>query len=329
MWLVAAARADVVTVKNGDTVTGRVVGMSDGSVRVKTAYMGEVSIKLEQVVSIKTDEGLGLNTTTGLRLTGPLSYDSGTGATIETVEGPVTVESTDVASVTALATSAEGASGPPPWKGTVELGLNGQSGNANTTNGNFGIGARREYDGNIAEAKASARYATDSGERTASEQRVTGRHEKLLDKHYFWYEALDLERDESEDLALRSTATTGPGRIWWREENNWLKTSIGAGVTHEIFEGSPSRTFPVGEVTNDYSKALSAKVTFTNVTKLAFSLSNTGSFRAENDAALTFPLNAKGKWDMKLGLNNQYERNPQPGIKSLDTYYYVNAVRNF
>ena len=161
-------------------------------------------------------------------------------------------------------------------------GLNGQSGNANTTNGDLGIGAPARAERQYSGGKGLRALPQPTGGRTASEQRVTGRHEKLLNKRSFWYEALDLKRDEwgqkmhtwGPSRDHEHPAASGGGR-----EQLAPRPGVGAGVTHENASKAPaSRTFPVGEV-RENREALHAKVTLAGVTKLAFSLSDTSSFR--------------------------------------------------
>ena len=61
---------------------------------------------------------------------------------------------------------------------------------------------------------------------------------KLLDTDWFWFSALDLERDGLKDLAFRGTASAGLGYVWWsRGPADFWKTSAGPGVTYERFHG--------------------------------------------------------------------------------------------
>ena len=85
----------------------------------------------------------------------------------------------------------------------------------------------------------------------------------------------------------------------------------------------------MAQVVNDFSKSLNKKVTFSDLTKLTFDLQEIDGFRAENDAALLFPLTDNRKWLMKLGLSHRYDNTPAPDTDRLDTYYYLNAVRAF
>ena len=51
-----SARADEVIMQNGDRMTGEVIRQDEGSLRLKTAYAGTLSIEWEQVSEVRLDE---------------------------------------------------------------------------------------------------------------------------------------------------------------------------------------------------------------------------------------------------------------------------------
>jgi len=58
--LTTIARADVATLKNGDRVTGALVTIKGGTLQLKTANLGSVSIPMAQVVSYSSDKPVAL-----------------------------------------------------------------------------------------------------------------------------------------------------------------------------------------------------------------------------------------------------------------------------
>ena len=56
LCLTTIAYADVATLKNGDRVTGTLVTIKGGTLQLKTANLGSVSIPMAQVVSYSTDK---------------------------------------------------------------------------------------------------------------------------------------------------------------------------------------------------------------------------------------------------------------------------------
>jgi putative salt-induced outer membrane protein YdiY len=53
--LASAAMADVVTMKNGDRITGKVVGMTGGKLTIETSYAGKLTIAWDQVAGLITE----------------------------------------------------------------------------------------------------------------------------------------------------------------------------------------------------------------------------------------------------------------------------------
>jgi len=55
LGLASAARADVVILKNGDRISGKVAAMVDGKLTLETSYAGKIVIAWDQVASLSTD----------------------------------------------------------------------------------------------------------------------------------------------------------------------------------------------------------------------------------------------------------------------------------
>lgn len=69
----SAASAAVVTLKNGDRVTGEVIESNDAKLRVNTEFLGEVEISWEAVSGIDSDDPLHVSSSDGQVLVGPLT----------------------------------------------------------------------------------------------------------------------------------------------------------------------------------------------------------------------------------------------------------------
>jgi len=52
----AAAEADVVTFANGDRLSGKVLGMAGGSLRLQTEHCGTVEIQWKKISSLSTEK---------------------------------------------------------------------------------------------------------------------------------------------------------------------------------------------------------------------------------------------------------------------------------
>lgn len=64
------AMADVVTMKNGDRISGKVKAMSDGKLSIETAYAGTLTIAWDQVAGLVTDKPIKIKLTDGSQAAG-------------------------------------------------------------------------------------------------------------------------------------------------------------------------------------------------------------------------------------------------------------------
>ena len=104
LGLVAAAAGpaagDTVKLKNGDSLTGKVVSVLDGKVTLKTDAAGEVKIDLAQVDTLATDEAVVIDLANGTHFSGKAVAASGGAFIVETDGmGTQTVSFTALAAV--------------------------------------------------------------------------------------------------------------------------------------------------------------------------------------------------------------------------------------
>jgi putative salt-induced outer membrane protein YdiY len=74
----ASAAADVVVMKNGDRISGKVKGMADGKLTVETAYAGKLTIAWDQVAGLETDKPIKVKLEDGRKAEGR-AVESGAG----------------------------------------------------------------------------------------------------------------------------------------------------------------------------------------------------------------------------------------------------------
>ncbi|MHC4714065.1 MAG: DUF481 domain-containing protein [Planctomycetota bacterium] len=320
------ASADKVVMKNGDTVSGKILEVKGGELKIEAEHMGTLSIDFDEVSSFSADGPLGVELTGGTRVVGAVDWARDGSASIRAEPGTIEFAAADLISV-----------GPPKipdpdrprWHGSVEIGISGESGNSEELDGNLVFKTTRETEDLLLETYASAEYSREDGETTTDRQRFGGRLESMFARTHFWYGALDLERDDFKEINLRTVLTGGVGNYWWREGVNFWKTSIGAGVASDTFSNDQSDTYGIAEAYSGYGKRLSKRAVLTNVTKVIVQLDDIENVRVDNDAAVAVDLNEKGDWKLKLGLRHEYDNGPAEDVDRLDTYYYLSTVKEF
>jgi len=322
-FISAAALGDTVALRNGDRITGTVTGLKDGKLSIEGTAFGDVSVDFSEVDSISIESEMGITLAGGSRAVGTIEWKAQERGAVKTASGAWDFPAQDIVEIGPAEIE------PPAWHGSLELGVSGQSGNKETLRVNARVKLKRESDGTLLTGYALGRYSIEGGERSENLQRAGARGEYNITPDVFWYASVDFERDEFKDLDLRTQASLGLGRWWWKKGDNYWKTSAGIGVTHEDYDDDESELMPSGELMGDYGKRLSDTVVFTDTVKFLPSLSRITSWRATNDAGLAVDLTNGGEWKLKLGLAHEYDNDPPEGTDTMDTYYYMNAVRIF
>ncbi len=130
------ALADTVKLKNGDTITGKVVTILDGKVTLKTDAAGEVKIDLAQVETLSTDESIMIDLANGTRFSGKAVAAAAGAFTVETES-----LGTQTVAFSALSAVNKPEESPRAWTGTIVGSATMTRGNTYTQTGALDINA--------------------------------------------------------------------------------------------------------------------------------------------------------------------------------------------
>jgi len=342
----SAAQADEVFLDDGSRIVGKVKSMVSGKLTVETAFAGTLDIDVKHVKGVNSDEKLIVALESGDRASGALEYDPQSGQKVKgTAFGDVPVK---LASVTAIGDGSKALASAdvaavhaeyeeemaklkkhePKWTAKAEVGLNGQTGNKEVTNFNGRVEARRKTDVERLLMYAQGRFSREDGERSANEIIGGIEMEFDLDEKWFAFGKAAMEFDEFEHLDLRSTVTAGLGRFFWEKDDEYLKGLLGAGYRHESFDNGVSQDEGILELTVDFRKELADWLTLTHKTTYQPGLNDLADYRVMSETAGEIPLADSRAWYLRVGMRNEYDAAPQPGVKRLDTYYFLNLVYN-
>jgi hypothetical protein len=227
------SHADEVLLENGDHITGTVVQMTDGKLKFKTDYAGEISIDWNAVANIQ------MEATATVLLDGETSVQGFMEPSdpetmkirIEKIEAPVTV---DMADVTAI--------NPPPPPPVSTL----------TARANFGIDIERgntdsdEYhlDAQVVARSGPSRFTLGAeydrefseGTETDNKNLTYFRYDYFLTKKFYLNAFASTERDEFAALASRSIFGAGAGYQFYDTERTKLSLEAGLGRVAERYD---------------------------------------------------------------------------------------------
>ncbi|HNQ22000.1 MAG TPA: DUF481 domain-containing protein [Phycisphaerae bacterium] len=331
----AAVRADVITTTDGSRLVGKVTAVAEGKLTLVTGFAGTVTIELAKVQAISTDESVNVRFDSGDQLVGKMQLNAeGTQAQMEGALGPIPVEVGKVEAIWPAGAedprivqaqkAAEAAK--PKWSATLEAGATKKEGNTDTFEVRGRGELRRKTVDDLLKFYIAADYAEQNDTRNRNEYLGGVYYEYNITERFMAYGRGELEHDEFENLDLRATAAAGVGYYWLKKPHHEFKTRAGGGYRHEAYEDGRTVDDPIADLGMDYRLDISRWAQFTHSTTYSPSLEEFSDYRLVLDTALAFPLANSDVWKLKLGVKNEYNSNPQPGVERLDNTYYGNIV---
>lgn len=235
-------RGDVVTMKNGDRLTGEVKGLQSGTLFIETDYSSNnLAVDWNQVLSVKSTATYLITLANGTHVTGKLERIPETkehGEDVTILGGSADMH-TPSANIVAIESQK-----PSFWrqlKGSIDQGVSFTSGNSQTT-ANTDISVTYPAIKWSATAALGSSYNNQSGGTKTNRNDATLSGQRFLGRNAYLGGLLDFLHSSQQDLDLRTTVGGGYGRYFKRTTNTDLRWLGGIVYTKEAFgtETSPS-----------------------------------------------------------------------------------------
>lgn len=330
LGIVTMAQADVVTLKNGDRVTGALVDVKGGNLDLKSDVLGSLTIPLAQVASFSTSAPAAIVVKGQHIVEGQLALQP-SGDWQVTASGKsqmVTAASVDlIMPADAYNKLVEHTAKPwQDWKGTASLGYSLERGNQQTNTFNTTINAVRERpDTPIFERHwrtyfdltTLLSHAEQDGTFVTSHTLSTDvRPQYLFTADNFVFGLAQIDHLSTEGLYLRQTYGGGYGHDLIKNSRTTFSVLGGLTFVHEkFFTGAYDRSAQalVGE---KLGMQLSKRVRLDHDVNFYPNLSDTGQYRF--DTATTLSAKLAGKFSLNSGVIDLYLSNPPAGNKKND-----------
>lgn len=331
MCLAAApgAHADEITVK-GDTLKGKVVGITGSEVQFDTDYGGgTLTIPIADIESVSCDK-------TFFFVYGDDAQKI-EGQLLGIRDGALVVGSDETAATTIPASAllevydseaVDGATGwlreaLALWHGSFDVGFSATKSTLDTVGVNVGFKAERKKEPSRVTFEASYRYGksetevddgaggTDKKDDT-TENEVKGllRGEYDIIPRLYWYGSQDAEYDEIESLSYRLVPKTGIGYRFWDTGNFLFQLESGGAYVYENYFGSEDDGYfaiAFGKLLEWKTPWFGSEVTWK--TDYLPAIDDWGNdYLIRSEAALLVPMIAWLKF--KVGLSETYNSEP-------------------
>jgi putative salt-induced outer membrane protein YdiY len=333
--LVLNARADQVTLKNGDRLTGTIVKSDAKTMLIKTELAGDVNVQWEAVTSIVSSQPLHLALKDGQTVVGTVTTTDGkldvatktTGEVVAPKETVVTVRNDDEEkSYDAEMDRLRNPHLTDFWSGILDTGLSVTRGNSATLAYSLSAKAARVTTRDKISVFSTAVYASDDttppSRTTAHAIRGGIRGDFNVSDRVFVFGFTDFEYDQFQDLDLRNVLGGGLGYHVIKTKNTTFDVFGGGDYEQEYFSATPAfptgLTRKTGEVVlgEELDTKLNGRTTLSEKFSLFPNVSDTGNYRLQFDATAATKLKAWLSW--QITFSDRYLSNPLPGLKKND-----------
>ncbi len=328
LFICNAIFADTVVIADGSTLKGTVKRVADGKLTLVTEFAGTLTIEMEKVQRVWTDETLHIALESGNTLVGKLTERDGT-LVVETVNGPMTIANDKI-------TSVWGKGDPSPaveavratmrkWRYEANFDLSGRTGNTDRVSMAGGGKAVLEGPDDRFMLYLRKQYAETEGEKTVDETVAGMDFERRFAKRHSWYTRGEIERDDIELLNLRTTVAAGYGYYFIDEDDHRLRGRLGGFYRHQAWQEQEDDSTYGLDVNVLHMYEFGTRARLNNEITWTPSIEETGEFRLYHESSLEFPLTSE-RMKMAIGVSNEYNSEVSGDTKELDTYYFVRLI---
>ncbi len=308
------AYADTVFLRNGDRVSGRVIGLDATSLKLKTEYAGDIAIALERIDRLETDAPVTLVLEDDTRIAGLLSAREGR----LSIEPASTAQAIEV-SPSRIDALEQGVVPAAAWRygGRVTVGVSSSRGNSDVTRANLDseVTARRGRSRLTAGLRGA--YARDSGRDTEGNAGANAKYDHFLSKKWYAYGNSSLEYDPFRDLRLRATGGAGSGYQVLDTARTALALEGGLEYVSAQYYDRADEGFPAGRAALRLDHWLWQNVVQLFVRAEGYANLETieRSF-VRTQTGLRFPL--RDRLLAQAQVNVDWQGDPPPGTESVD-----------
>ncbi len=312
-----SAHADWIMLSNGDRMSGNIVEQTTATVTMDHSVMGRVSIPQSKIASVHTG-----------RAPRVLARELRTGQPISGIPtAPVAQPVASAPEVPAVA-SIEPAAGDKPehvagvykWTGRVSAGGNIQDGNTRSKDFIADADIKARDLKNRYTMGGEANWAESAGNKTENDQQLYGTYDRFITEKWFVGGQQTFEKDEFEQLDLRSKTGLFVGHQFYEQDNLNLQVKAGPSYISESFEnGTSDDNIALGWALDYDQKIIDEAVQIFHKHDLNTPFDDTAAFLFESETGVHMPIGKR--LDATAQVDFDWDNDPLAGTKEDDTTY--------
>ena len=317
----ARDKTDVITLKNGDRVTGEIKGLEYGQLELSTDDMGTVNIEWEAIANIESNYVFDIEEIGGDRYSGVLGTTPQGTVTVASAGGTGEIEHQSVTRIAQLESGF--------WSrinGSFSAGYSfAKSSDVTVISGGFDATYRSE---DIAAALSLDVNSTTSPEQGQQDRdKIAFTYQWLLENRNYWAGIASLERNEELGIDSRMQVGGGFGRFVRQTPYSEVQAFAGATYTKEWVtgdeDGQDSAEGVLGGSWRIY-RLNTPKTTLTSQLVLYPSLTESGRYRGTADVSLRKEIIED--FFLELSFYYDYDSEPPGEATAKDDYSIVTSL---
>jgi len=319
-----SARADQLTLENGDILSGRIVRLEEGRVVLKADYAEKsISIDRRAVRAIATDQAVEVHLDSGEVLSGRLSTVNENDLRISASAGRQTVL-TSWAAVRAINPKP---APKPKWKGGLTVGGTRQTGNTDQTNASVSLDAKRREGKNRFNLRFLYNYGEDEGEITTRNAFGLLKYDYFFRPKWYAYLSVEMLYDRFKDLNLETVVGPGVGYQLWDTEKKFLLFEGGVAYFNEDHIEGEDEDWFTARLAAEFRYRFDSRLEFAENLVVYPYLEDAGQYSLRNEASLATPIFRN--WAFKLSNILEHDSDPEPGIDKTDLTWVLGLQYTF
>ena len=317
--------ADVLTTSNGARIVGKVTLIQAGVITVQTDYAGELKVKQSLVTSIETDRPVALRLASGARVIGTVTTAPDGRLKVTGRDGDVYTTLDHVAASWAAADEdPDVVARRKKWSYTAGVDVAGEKGSQNQLGTAASLKADRKGPQDELQLFTSYDRQVTNGEKSVDQFKAGADYSDNFSDRTSWYARDEGGYDRVMDITFDDIAAAGLGYDLVKDK---IQTLTGrAGLSYRYDEYSADAGIPsVSAVGADFELQYSRLVGKSQLKdKIAFlpEFQDTGNFIITHDFSYAIPI-TKSLWKLAIGMTNDYNSRPAPGVERMETLYYT------
>jgi hypothetical protein len=242
----AAPKTDVVTLVNGDRITGEIKGLEHNQLRFSTDHMGTIYVEWDKIEQLVSDQYLLLERSDGTRYYGQLAAGADDAELLVQRDREGRAEGVAMASIV-RAEPIIGGDFVDRLDGYVSAGFDAAKANDRRSL-DFALGLSSRTRIRAWQIDGSANLTDDDADEASERYELQGTWRRFWRNRDFWQGFGGFERNSELDLNLRTLAGAGYGRYFVQTNSADWVGGVGLAYSHENYTG--------GEITSSIEAVL-------------------------------------------------------------------------